>query len=346
MTSANRYLSALQISGLLSSLICMVCVLFICAHYWVLYKKWTSIELLSIFSIACFGICGLSSAFYFMFGQCGLNVFHDTPYCNAWTGIWIFSWRSGVVLLSVLYMKRMQVTFDHLARYKTRKSIYTLFYVLNALFVLLSFFTGTVYLTAEDLQSYDTTFAVLTVLSQLLEFVISVGLIKLYIDKLFVLNAMAERFMYTAPPPKEVDHYEDDSDSAPELSDDSGDHQHDADKPCNNPAQLKILGAISKITVLSALAIVSSEIAFTFQAIGAAAGWFTESDLVLVIWYIAWDVDVVINALCLFLSFDFNDDVYRKWCCGLHRCCMCICDRRSQRQKEKISDLEVGLISL
>merc|ERR1712062_773797 len=110
------------------------------------------------------------------------------------------------------------------------------------------------------------------------------------------------------------------------------------------------LETISKMTVLSALCIITSEVMFTAEAMGIVAGWFTESDSStrgLAIWYIGWDVDMVINALSLFLSFDFNDGRYKRCCCGLHRSCMFVCDKCSRRQQvANTNDLEIGLLSL
>ena len=357
--AVESFISALQICGLVSCLLCVFCVLFIFGHYFVFIKPMTIIEILSILSMTRFGMCGLSSALYFMFDECGLTIFHSTVYCNIWTFLWTISWRFAIVMLQILYIKRLQITFDHLARYRTPNRVYKLSYVLNVGFILSSFITGILYLTDEDPDIYDTYFAVDTIVSQILQFIISVGLIKLYIGRLFVLNEQAGLYLYSpaaAVGRESHDFYtnkdvEEDSGSTPELSAETAEYsEYETDlqkKRSSNPAQKKILGAISKMTVLSALAIISSETVFTFQAIGGAAGWFANNDEMMAIWYIGWDIDVVVNAICLFLSFDFNDNVYQKWCCGLHRCCMWTCDKCSRRkQARNANDLEQSLISL
>ena len=104
------------------------------------------------------------------------------------------------------------------------------------------------------------------------------------------------------------------------------------------------------MTVLSTLAVVTSELLFTYEGSAVATGWMTDdklSEAGFAIWYIGWDVDVVINAFSIFLSFDYNNHLYVYWCCGLHRCCMYVCDKCSRkRQVAHTNDLEVGLLSL
>ena len=347
--------TALQTCGLLSFLICFISILYICTNYWVSYKQLRTIEILSILSIIGFGINGLSSASYFMSDQCNpsVKVFQGVIYCDILNAVWVLSWRSAVVMMQILYMRRLQYTFDHMARYKTPKKIYNLFYALNGIFLVLCIVTAIL----SEINTFY--FAIATIVSQILQFIICFGLIGLYIKKLFLLNERAGMYSYSTVEAVEhtynpTDDFDEDSDSAPELSADTAtyDDVRSNDRNLkkqhsNNPAQQKILAAISKMTVLSALAVISSETMFTFQAIGSATGWLTKSDAMLVIWYLGWDIDVVINAMSLFLSFDFNDAAYQKWCCGLHRCCMWTCNKCGQRKRRhNANDLEESLISL
>ena len=83
------------------------------------------------------------------------------------------------------------------------------------------------------------------------------------------------------------------------------------------------------------------------QVVCAATDALNGNAGALALYFVGWDVDSVVNVVCIFLSFDFNDQVYERWCCVLHKCCARICGYRADKKHGKApNDLQERLIEL
>lgn len=97
-----------------------------------------------------------------------------------------------------------------------------------------------------------------------------------------------------------------------------------------NKGQQKVLKAMSKISVLSALAIIFVQIIALDRATVATLLYLR---IITVDDYYYWNgwliffwaFGVINNAICMFLSFDFVSKYYYKWCNGLDKCCFNCC---------------------
>lgn len=320
----DNLIFALQILGITFGVICITFSIIIYSHYYINAKTLTAIENYGQLSIVLFGISCVCSSFYFMSNQCQ-NLLKETSnssgstYCTSIWGIWTFSWRFGCVCLYLLFTKRLQITFDQ-NKYNTNSNfIYYVIYILCALFIALSiaqFLEYVLYFNYHKTNDGYTMVEIIgTILTEIIDLLLSIGLIGAYIRKLWQLNEkVANPFSTKNNDGKEI-----------------------------NSAQNKILNAIGKITILSSLAIISSQLLLIVQTIVYFQA-ISSSLTIQVIWILLNNIDCMINTICIFLSFDFNVDLYHKICGYFQKCCFKFCKMVYTKRNTKDNSLELNLL--
>ena len=321
--SLDNLIFALQILGITFGVICITLSIIIYSHYYINAKTWTAIEIYGEFSIILFGISSVCSSFYFMSKECQ-NLLKDSTdssgstYCTIIVGLWTFSWRFGCVCLYLLFSKRLQITFDQ-NKYNTNSNfIYYLIYILCALFILFSIAQFLEYILYFDYHEtndgYTTVEIIGTIFTEIIDLLLSIGLIGAYIRKLWQLNEQVANPFSINKDGKEI-----------------------------NSAQNKILNAIGKITILSCFAIISSQLLLIVQT-SIYFQTISTSQLIYIIWFMLNNVDCMINTFCIFLSFDFNVDLYHKICGYFQKCCFKFCKMVYTKTNNKNNTLEMNLL--
>ena len=310
----SQFIFALQIIGVCLGVVCITLAIIVYSHYYINVKEWTLIEIYSELSIILFGISSTCSSFYFMSHSC--TSIPKSTYCTVINAIWTFSWRFGCLSLYLLFTKRLQFTFDNTSIiYKTSNIIYYIIYILCILFIASSMAQFIEYVLYFDYHEshnqYNMVEIIGTIITVIIDLLLSIGLIGLYIRKLWQLNnQVANPF----PLRHEI-----------------------------NSAQTMILNAIGKITILSTLAIISSQLLLIFQTVMYFQNISVANEVTFLIWFMLNDLDCIINVFCIFLSFDFNEDLYHKICGNLHICCYKIC-RIVYSKTHKRNALELNLL--
>ena len=205
-------------------------------------------------------------------------------------------WSFGTIFVYILLLKRFQKTFEH-TKYDTftsqRRNIY-IFYSFCFIFVILDMISKALFLRADKIstEEYSIYTLIVTIIQQLIDFTLSFGLIGLFVHKLKCLNKDIE---YSKSVAIYVNH-----------------------KETYEQSQYKILNILSKVTLLSIIVIVSSQLYLLYRtSIFVLASFYNHDISDLEVWVLHGylSIDCVINAICIFLSFDFNNKCYTKICC-------------------------------
>eukprot|EP01084_Bolivina_argentea_P189425 325743_1 len=291
-------------------LMAFICLLSIWTYYFIAEKSWTTIEICSSIAILMFGCT--------CFGMLQQRRKGETIIIDA---IWSMSWRIGSVFVYILFIKRLQSTFRNTA-YATRNIYFVIFYVGCILFILANTFGYVIY-ALEDKgkispQFLLSTWTAIIAIEQVIDLCLSISSISLFVHKLWLMNI-------------------------------------DIVKEENNPLdndlnqkQVKIIKAVSKITVLSSVAIISSQLFLISEAIISiydrqkGYSWET-SALPTRISRLYLPIDCIINIVCIELSFDFANKPYHRLCCCLDFICNAIATRKAKGQ---MNELKTSLMSM
>ena len=238
----------------------------------------------------------------------GENVYSDFS--------WSIFWRLGSTFLYILFIKRLQLTFkDTLYPMKNTKAL-IVFYIGCFVFVLLDIIGYVVYYSYSTDSISEHTLSIwwsaIVTIAQIIDLMLSSYSIALFVRRIWMLTI------------------------------DIGDNIDKQSVHSINDGQLIIIKAVSKITILSSIAIISSQIFLLFEAslfgLRYKNGYTDEVSLGYDIWWMYLPIDCIINALSIYLSFDFNDGCYKKMCFCLDGCCV-------YTNKRKFTALKTRLLS-
>ena len=285
--------------------------------------------------------------------------------------------RLAEVFVWLVFIHRLKVSFNG-TKYQSSKYIYYIFYILIIIFIIGNIVYNVIYslhhnlfgLGAASEREYDVVAAINLWSQAAIDLILTVGLTYLYSNKLYRLNmdiGMSDPIQlkqiqsYYAQKALRSSQFGDDfrflsasisMDGAYEYQKDENSSQLNLSISFNEKQQ-KVLGIMSKLTLLSTFAIVFTQFIAIYIAV------VTELYIEAIIgfanfrywcgWLIfLWSFSVIINALCVFLSFDFQSGCYYKICGAFDKCCFVCCKRcisaRIKHHVIKKSDLEASLL--
>eukprot|EP01084_Bolivina_argentea_P309130 534669_1 len=292
-------------------------ILTIWGYYFVDEKQWTVTAKWSVSAIICFGIySGFSAIMYD--GK-------DTTVSSIIGYIYFIFWRLGTSLIYVLFLKRFQCTFRD-TKYDISTAIYTWIYRACILFVLLDFiviilhilfvYYGSVVITYDSLLI---TVVVETILSAIIDLTVTVMIVGIFVYKLWVLtNDIGSNYIY----PKQ--------------------------KMSLDGKQITVIDAMSKITILTLCAIISSQLLLFYQMITFTLDVFQGNldKLYDDIQNLLMVLDTFINLFCVIFSFDFAFSCYRYTpCYVLDWCCNMLCKYHAKhKQLQNVIEMKQNLL--
>jgi len=327
----------------------VVCLSLLLYLYYRFCIREVQIETPQLLVYALFGIslnCLTSMSVVVMqFFESGTSIFHQT------TEISLNLFRMAQIFVWLLFIRRLKVSFNG-TKYKTSPFVYRVFYFLIFLFVtssiIYSFIFALYKIVAVPVVShlvFSINVQVSLWLQQWIDLTMSGGLLYLYWSKLRRLNM--DIAMTDGAQLKQIERY---SEKRREFSRSEPSSKRSSSRQTPRPSlvtaeenvsaeplklvvtfnrrQQQILRVMSKMTLLSALAIGATQ----FMALYLAT--YLELYLLGLIddvreWAqwgaVMWAVTVIINSLCMFMSFDFADKMYISCCGTLHRCCFECC---------------------
>eukprot|EP01084_Bolivina_argentea_P125451 222268_1 len=303
-------MSLSQIIIMLSSITAItasLCAICIFVYFSMMEREWDKPTICGIIAVICYAISATLEAIYFLYTN---DAF--ASYAYTIDGI---LWRLGTATVYVMFIKRFQRTFGD-TKYDISNTLYKLMYILCILFVLLGVILNLYIFHGQSL--FLVFLIVLNTFSQVIDLTLSILLIGLFIYKLFLLNV------------------------------DIGSNYFDQNEMSNNTSlhykQVSILNAISKITVLSIMAVVTTQIVFLLEAIrftDKLQANYNAAKEMYGIEEILYVIDILINSLCVIGSFDFMDPYYRYTpCATIDLCCNRVC-RYITRKKQSRGMIEL-----
>ena len=222
----------------------------------------------------------------------------------------------GRASIYILFMKQLQVTFNG-TKYAISKTIIKWFYFGIAIFIISLLtvqtcyylvLTDTVIMTESEFNGKLALSVI--IIHQIIDFILSFSLIGMFIQKLRILYI---DLRHSVNDSKEKEFY-------------------------SRRQQKKIIRSMSKATILSCVAILSTQLFLLFQAIVFYVGTPDELDLIRQI-FLA--LDVIINSICVVLNFDFADIVFFIACCACDYCCSQLCEHKASK---KLSEHKARLL--
>ena len=214
-----------------------------------------------------------------------------------------FLWSLGTLSIYFLFIKRLQITFDG-TKYSLPAKTYKMLYLGCALFEFIWCLAGICYYLKLghilEPAEYDQIAVVSNVTALIIDLVTSITIIILFIQRLRKLN----------------------------IEVGSG-TINKAENSSLNKSQMKIVLSMSKVTILSCVAILSTQSYLIYCGLLYSAG---QPEIPNNIRYILVSLDCVINSICVVLSFDFADEWYHKLCCCCECCCTRLCAYQAKRE--------------
>eukprot|EP01084_Bolivina_argentea_P159344 277515_1 len=267
---------------------CIIIGVFICLTYYH-NGKWELISSIkwSLLAVLMFSITSLGIVFYY-------SLLCISPYL---TITLLLSWTFGTNFVYILFLKRFQKIFAH-TKYDTFSSnmIWVrLFYLLCVLFIVADIVSKLLYVINVTDYQYNIYTLIITIFQQCIDFILSYGLVLLFVKKLKLLSADIEHCKRGSKYIQNQIQYE--------------------------ISQRKIFHLQSKISLLATVTIVSSQIYLSYKAVMFVLESFYDydvSDIELFIFDGYLPIDCFINTMCVFLSMD-NIDLSKK--CYKLLCC-------------------------
>ena len=212
-------------------------------------------------------------------------------------------WVTGTISIYILFIERLQITFLG-TNHAISSYVYYGLYFGCALFLLHWFGFATCYYLqlTKTITSTQYYFAegITTTIGLIIDFVLSVSIIAIFIQKL------------------------------KELSIEVGANGNDKllNKDSLSRSQMKIVSSMSKVTILSTVAIVSTQCLFLLSA---TMYWMQTTELnnfqvMLLV------IDAIVNSICVVLNFDFAGKWYRRMCCCCDYCCAKLCAYQTEQK--------------
>eukprot|EP01084_Bolivina_argentea_P109254 195260_1 len=233
------------------------------------------------------------------------------------------SWHLAQTFTYLLFIYRIYYAFEN-TKYKTKSYIYTILIIGAVIFFMECIFLLVTYsLYRYKVISYDlldTLNTIELISKSLIDLMLSIGMIKLFISKLLQIS-------------NEI-----------KTSSDIDDFQH------------KILLSIAtKISILSIIALISTQILILSAAINCIVYIFSDDYYVEVFFYHEINVtymtvcDSTINIICIYLTLPYNDSkkLYNKLCHGCDSLCLLLTKKYSlvnEGQTRKVTDQYVQML--
>eukprot|EP01084_Bolivina_argentea_P127038 224754_1 len=271
---------------------------------WIFYehmdRKLESITIWSVAAITFLSGCCVSVAWYCWHIQ--TYTFATDVICGS--AIFI-CWQAGTGSIYYIFIKRLHRTFNQ-TKYDITTNIYTaltcgciFFFVIQIILLITWYYSMIYYISTNTLHIIV---AVTVIVEQLLDFLLSVSFLMIFIKKLRALNIDIglNYLSYDL-----------------ELND-----MKSVQNSTLNKQQLVIIKSLSKITILSCIAIISTQCFFIYEGI---LYWLDAPLRLNAIRYIAMSLDCMINSICVILNFDFADGWYISLCKSCDCCLTTIC---------------------
>eukprot|EP01084_Bolivina_argentea_P237975 399837_1 len=225
------------------------------------------------------------------------------------------SWRVAQALTYIIFIQRMKQTFSN-TKYASNARTYNTLYILSVIFMLLEPIKDISYEIFDfGMSTRALIVSIEFILSAAIDLVLSIFLLYLFLTKLTALNI-----------------------SLAEL------HQNYLREGGNQQILMnkytKINNIIAKITLLTSLSLISTQILITLFAveffIHNRTDDRTDNAVVYVSygWIIFWSIDCCINCICIFWSFDFALKWYWFFCKPFHQCCVTCCTKKGNQTVE------------
>eukprot|EP01083_Nonionella_stella_P075840 206359_1 len=280
--------------------------------------KWSFIAVSMLF-LSCSAV-----AYRFVLVDC-----HEWPEGDGITRMmWGISWRFASLSVYILFTSRFQHAFGS-TKYATSKPVLYTFMVLFIIYTLLQALHLFLFLIVYTFNRLNVDiyhiFAVMkSIMEQLIDLLLSVGLITLFCHRLWLLNMEIGTHQFI-----QCDILTDDDvdeDTNPSVTD------------CElKPKQVQIIKALSKLIVLSSTSIISTQCVMIYDIWLFYERVIYSDDYVdnterEYMYFILGIVDCVINAVCILLSFDFAETWYRRVCGCLDHMLVNVISSRSRKQ--------------
>eukprot|EP01084_Bolivina_argentea_P202512 346004_1 len=285
------------ISSIIVAVIAYILAFIVWRYYDITERIWDATAKWSMCAVISYGVYCVVWAVYMRFQNKTFS-----SYLNHIDTIII--WRLGATSIYIMFVKRFEATFGE-TKYDTFPAVYICFYILCILFLLLGVVT-IIMLVLLDLQSISlqqiSMFGIIeAVLSSIVDIILSVGLIGLFVYKLWLLNR----------------------DIGIEYL-----HQNMNDNNSSlNSKQVSIVNVMSKMTILSIFATVSTQMVFVLQSIQYVRMFEDKDyDILDTFAHLLGVADCFVNSICVIWSFDFVAPCYRWTPCALFDfCCSKLC---------------------
>ena len=316
-------------------------------------------------------IDGLTSLSVLIIGSTTINAQQKNSLAiisaNIFRGAEIFVW--------LVFLKRLEISFSN-TKYQSSEKIYYIFYILIFIFIVSDIIYSIMHIVCMELdidkspKAYDIDGEIHLWLQQVIDLLMTAGLLYLYSNKLYRLTM--EMGMRDPSQLEKIKKYSTQTLQNCEYSitnikatiGKNGDYEYQRDESKKdsdtdasslkliisfNQGQEKILRVMSKISILSSFAIVFVQIIALYLAIlySLFANHFITLDQFINCqsWLLFISAfGVIINVVCMFLSFDFVSKYYYKWCGVCDKCCFHCCTHivATRIKKHVIKQTELG----
>lgn len=276
---------------------CLFVFIMLCSYYYVepLHSSSsTLIRISSILAITLYCInCGLLG-----YRLSFMNADQQPTTIREWIVVYTSFgiWRIAQSLTYIIFIQRLKTTFKN-TKYASTSCTYNILYFVAVLFIIPEIAKDVSHFVNNHftLKTADITIIIESIISSMIDLVLSITLLYLFLKKLYSLNLDIAR-----------------------LSD--GDHKLRLKyKQINN--------IIAKISILSIWSLTSTQLLM----IAVCIEFFMHNieantmHIISFIWMIIWALDCCINSFCLFLSFDFALGWYLCACTKCHKDCVKCC---------------------
>ena len=234
------------------------------------------------------------------------------------------SWSSGQVFLYLFFLKKLTLTFTNSA-YQCPKSQILIFKLCIIIFFGLVLLQTSLVAIYYPTPKYTIFITIITLLTQMVDLILSICLIYLFTSKLFILcitqtECNVTRRCITNSATTSVSNKNDDSSYSISLL---------------NDRQIELINIISKQNILSLFPIIITQLYLVLYVINDLSyynNWDNKLFWTYLVTCLIKPLNCIINILCIYLSFKFKSKLYNKICYFCHKKLKQLCNNITQKR--------------
>ena len=327
-------------------------------------KTSKAVELLTTTSMLCFCLALLIRGIYSILKiTINSSIITNEGVISSFAGSCRLFWGIGEGLIHLLFIKRVQYAFKD-TNYSTPKRIYRILYISIIIFLICTIIVVINHILHHfmeiDRGKYMATNFILTLIYTIIDLIVSGFLVKLFIDKLFIiiveidpnLNLKRQQINNIA----NNDKFGTLNGASSCIVSSIQSSQMSSNSNCKkqrfrlNQDQSSFLNIITKYFILNTISIISSQFVQFIAMIAQIMiigkrdenGYHFLED----IFWCLWIIDCCINSLCIYLQLDMSQKRYNRGCRKIHICCALWCNKLAIRKVENATTNYVVLTDL